>query len=656
MRKTVIKYGLFIGIILFIKIDLIGQINDFKYDSLVRLTKSHIDTIKLNALKNLTWECRFSGSLQGFEFGFDGLALAEKLGRNNDIAVLHNYIGVLAIKIKSFDKAKVQIKMAYHFADSLNIPTEKAYALNNLGEIYSLTGNLDSAIISLKEAIELFKSINNIKGLAYAYNQMGFAMLSQKKFDEAVLYHFLALEIREKLNDQAFVTGLLQNIGSDLLEKGSFAEARKYFEKMDTAQLKIRANFSIPNRLILIGKTYQGENNIEKAIDFYKQGLQLADKLNLHIEMRDAAKLLSDIYTERKDYKTALSYFNTFKAMNDSVKSSNLIAEYKQLDMKKEFDQKYKYLEYKMQQDINNQKLKLYWSKVLIYCLFGFFVIVFIFIIALARNFKTIAKKNKLLIIQKQDIESKNEAILKQHDELFLANATKDKFFSIIAHDLRGPIGNFHTFTNLIIEKYQNEIDEKLMDILLVINTSSQQTYTLLENLLTWARSQQGSIIFNPVIYNIYHIVENNINLLQGKADDKKISIQNLLSPELVCKLDNYMIDTVIRNLLSNAIKFTHENGTITFSATIINDSIEIKVSDTGIGMSQTNIDQLFRIDIKHNSQDGTNGEKGTGLGLILCKEFIEKHDGKIWAQSELGKGSDFIFTLPLNTIIKNDN
>jgi len=649
LLRTLYKYCLTITILLIISPVLNGQISKTTFDSLVNLTKSPIDSVRLESLKKLTWECRFSDPLQGFEYGFDGIALAEKLNNYNDLAILYNYIGVIATKIKSLDKAKIQIKLARQIADSLNITTEKAYALNNLGEIYNLTGNLDSAFVCLTEAAELFISIDNLKGLAYTYNQMGLAMRSQNKLEEAIKYHIKVLEIREKLQDKAYITRAIQNLGIDLLEKKNFAEARKYLEKIDPNQLEIRAYFSIPYRLILLGMTYDGENNKSTAIKYYKKAFQIAYSTNLYNEMRDAAKLLSDIYSNKKDYKTALMYFNTYKAMDDSVKSSNLVADFKQLEMKIAFDQRFKYLEYKMQQDIDKQKLKLQRNKILIYCFIVFFVILFVFIIIQIKNYKTIASKNALLIAQKNDIENKNEAILKQHDELEIANATKDTFFSIIAHDLRGPIGNFYSFTNMIIESYQTEISDKIMNFLLVVNSSAQQTLSLLENLLTWASSQQGAIAFFPVMNNLYNIIENNINLMQSKAHDKKVTIQNLLPPNLVCEIDNYMIDTVIRNLLGNAIKFSYPNSTITFSGKITKEYVEVTVNDSGVGMTKEVVDQLFRIDVKHKSKDGTNGEKGTGLGLILCKEFIEKHGGKIWVKSEIGKGSAFLFTIPLN-------
>jgi len=420
MRKIFFN-GFILGILLLLNSGLNSQTNSSN-DSLIKLSKIPDDTIRLNILKKLTWEYRHSDPLKSFEFGFEGLALADKLKSGKDAATLHNFIGVVAIKIKSLDKAKIHILKAYHLADSLNITTEKGYALNNLGEIYCASGNIDSAIAPLTKAIETFKSINDLNGLAFVYDQMGMAMRSQNKFDEAIKYRTLSLEIREKLMQKAYVTGAYQKLGIDLMSKGSYIDARNCFEKMDPKQLEWRPNFSIPYRLVLIGKTYQGTNELQTAIKYYNQGLRIADSAKIYSDKREAARLLSEVYTQMDEHKTALKFYNIYKICDDSVKNSNLIAEYKQLEMKIGFEQKYNYLEYKMQQDIDAQKLKLFWNRIVLYCFIAFLIILLVFITVYIRNYKTIAHKNSLLIIHEEDIANKNHELNKQNIQLTLQN------------------------------------------------------------------------------------------------------------------------------------------------------------------------------------------------------------------------------------------
>ena len=235
-------------------------------------------------------------------------------------------------------------------------------------------------------------------------------------------------------------------------------------------------------------------------------------------------------------------------------------------------------------------------------------------------------------------------------EKLETMNAAKDKFFSIVAHDLKGPLGNLNALLTYLSGS-DDLSKEELFENLRMLEDSSKTVYRFLENLLMWARSQNGSIIYNPEFYNLAEIIKTNITLLSGIADSKKITLKNKLENSLTAAFDRNMIDTVLRNLMSNSLKYTNEGGSVTVSAEEKDGKIEVSIQDSGIGMDRQTSDNLFRIDVKHFSKDGTKGEKGTGLGLILCKEFIDRHGGKIWAESEPGTGSTFRFTLPKNPI-----
>jgi two-component system sensor histidine kinase/response regulator len=244
-----------------------------------------------------------------------------------------------------------------------------------------------------------------------------------------------------------------------------------------------------------------------------------------------------------------------------------------------------------------------------------------------------------------KNLEQKR-VIENQKKELVLANETKDKFFSIIAHDLRGPIGSLvNMFELLEDETLFTEKERKEAEI--AMKKSTKSTYDLLENLLRWSRLQNGTIEFNPENINCFDLVEQCFNLLKNLSKNKKISLVNNIKNDLYAYADKEMITTVIRNLISNAIKFTNENGTIEVNADKKDYFIFISVKDNGVGISNKNIDKLFTISEKITST-GTSGEQGTGLGLVLCKEFIEKNNGKIWVQSEINNGSTFTFTIPV--------
>jgi len=226
-------------------------------------------------------------------------------------------------------------------------------------------------------------------------------------------------------------------------------------------------------------------------------------------------------------------------------------------------------------------------------------------------------------------------------------NATKDKFFSIIAHDLKSPFNALLGYSNLLTGSIENSDLELTSRYAKMIQISSVNAYNLLENLLIWAGAQTGSIRFNPEIIDIQACVNENIDLVSDQVLAKNINISNeVIKTDVLA--DKYMIDTVLRNLLSNAIKFTHKGGEIKISSVEEENKLEIIVADSGIGIKNEDLEKLFRIDNKHTT-DGTVQEKGTGLGLLLCKEFIEKHQGEIRIESEPEKGSRFCFTLPKN-------
>ncbi len=225
-------------------------------------------------------------------------------------------------------------------------------------------------------------------------------------------------------------------------------------------------------------------------------------------------------------------------------------------------------------------------------------------------------------------------------------NVSKDKFFSIIAHDLRGPLTSLHEISQMTEKNLDVYSQEKLKEIISIQRRSTDNLCKLLENLLTWARIQRGMIEYAPRQLDLKNVAAWNVKLFMPKAEQKQVMLRSAVQEETHVQADLLMVDTIIRNLISNALKFTKAGGTIEIAARSTETAVEIVVSDTGIGIKPDNIPKIFRIDTQYKHL-GTDGEKGTGLGLILCKEFIEKHHGRIWIESEVGQGTTISFTLP---------
>jgi signal transduction histidine kinase len=241
------------------------------------------------------------------------------------------------------------------------------------------------------------------------------------------------------------------------------------------------------------------------------------------------------------------------------------------------------------------------------------------------------------------------ELLRKSEYDLRKINAERDKFFSIIAHDLRGPFSGFLGLTELLADNLASLSTDEIQDISLSMRKSATNLFRLLENLLQWSRIQQGLIPFNQEIVQLPTIIDESIALALEPAKNKGIEIDSDITHDLLVFADCNILQTVIRNLISNAVKFTPRGGKISLAANVSGDkSVEISVKDTGIGMSREMVDNLFRLDVKTN-RIGTEGESSTGLGLVLCQEFAEKHGGKIWVESEEGIGSTFYFRFPVN-------
>ncbi|HEY3372333.1 MAG TPA: PAS domain-containing sensor histidine kinase [Prolixibacteraceae bacterium] len=260
-----------------------------------------------------------------------------------------------------------------------------------------------------------------------------------------------------------------------------------------------------------------------------------------------------------------------------------------------------------------------------------------------------LAENKKVIQCNIRDITERKQlekALKESEARLRELNSTKDKFFSIIAHDLRGPFNSIMGFSELMVEQTQEKNYEEVERYASIIYQSSQRAMELVTNLLEWSRSKVGRLQFNPENIDIGELIKSVVQLLKDSAQHKSITIYTDVSPGLQVRADRAMLATILRNLVSNAIKFTKPDGEIVVSVQKEQYQLSFMVADNGIGIKKEAINKLFDMDASY-STPGTQDEKGTGLGLLLCKEFIERHGGDLRVESELGKGSKFYFTIP---------
>ena len=285
-----------------------------------------------------------------------------------------------------------------------------------------------------------------------------------------------------------------------------------------------------------------------------------------------------------------------------------------------------------------------WWRTWWFYITLGLLSIALIYYVVNQRENKL--KRDKQLLQSK--VNEKTQELLDKNEELQIINLEKDKLLSIIAHDLRGPFNGFLGLSEILAHNLKDLTEEEISDIATNLNSSAHNLYNLLENLLQWSRMRQTSYPFNPSVKNLNSLIEDNMAILLQTAGSKNIKLQYSIPANIEVYVDTNMFQTIIRNLVSNAIKFTGQGGEIALISQKVSETeVTISVRDTGVGMSKEILDNLFRLNTISN-RPGTDGEPSSGLGLIICKEFVEKHEGTLWAESEEGKGSLFSFTIPI--------
>lgn len=515
----------------------------------------------------------------------------------------------------------------------LNDKTGIAVGYNNIGLIYNIQDRPKKAIKHHKKSIDLCTILNDSSLLATNYFNIGISFHQEKILDSAIIYANKSIIINKNINKEVNNYRIYNLKGRIYTESNNFNNAKEMF------QLIIDANNI--NNIWELSYAHDGLANLYFSNKDYKKSIhhgfisfQMAKRVNAKFDIQTSAETLSKSFAKINKYDSAFKYLTISNLYNDSlfnkVKQSHI--NYVELkNVKHENEQLTKDKEIHLRQIESN-------NKILTTSIIGTIIlIILIFIIIYNHSRKNTL--NKLLKKQNHEIELKNK-------ELKRINSSKDLIFRIIAHDLMAPISTVVSFTDLMISRFNSLNKEETFDIMKTLNDSTNQAYNLIENLLNWSRSQFISSKINLQETNILKIVKNISILFEIAIETKKINFFINIDSKLHTETDQNMLSAVIRNILANAIKFTPKEGSISLSAINTENKIEIIIADSGIGINKATIIQLF--DKKPSTSTiGTDGEKGSGLGLMLCKEFIDRLGGEIWAESMPGQGSQFHFTIP---------
>ncbi len=573
-----------------------------------------------------------NNSEKAYEYFNHALKLYQSIDDTLQIARSYNNIGIYYNELGLLQRALEHYLEALKYYETIDLKKDEALCINNIGIVHYDEHNLDEALKYYEKALTIFLEVDYTEGIAVASNNVANVYMKRKDYQNALKYYIQSYNSEVKRNSLYGIAHELNKIGEVFIGQGNYTEALDSLQKALSIRESINSELGICESSVAIGKTYLKTNKLAEAEKYCLLAYNKALEIQSDSWICDASEQLTLIYEKQNNFKEALNFHKIYKTSADSILAAKKIKEITELNMKLEF-----------QKQLDEDKLERNTADLTHKYIRLFYIIslsLVLLVIAFTYYQYHIKKKANIKL-------TKNYALIeKQAEQLEKANATKDKFFSIVAHDLKSPFHGLMGLTEILSQDYDGYKDKDRKEILAVVNDGLKNTSYLLENLLTWARSQRGCIKLETTSLNLRYLVDDSIAAYLGAATLKNIKLINDIAPDLEIKADLATTKTVIGNLINNGIKFSHADGKVLIKAKINAHEVEVSVCDTGMGMNQETLDKLFKIE-KSFSTQGTNKEEGTGLGLILCKEFVEKNNGEIWAESELNKGSCFKIKLP---------
>ena len=608
-------------------------------DSLIAsLNEVMADTTRINILNKITSNYFYTNPKEGISFGEKALKLATKIKWNKGIAKANDNLGVCQWVLADYSKAINYFYKSLLIHQKLNDLNGISGAYNNLGLTHLEIKKFNLAFTYFKKAYEINKKTNNKVLMVYNLNNIANAYYLQKNYIQCIQYYNKSKELNISMHDLNGLAYVYSQMGK------IYSQQKKYTESLDNFKLALDnydkgQNYNIGNTNIEIGATYyemalqnpKDKNQLlAKSFEYLDTARRIFSETEIPDGLNNSYLALYKTTKAQGNFGLALEYFEKHNILKDSLYSTKNKNKLANLQTKREIDIRDKQIEI--------QKLKINSDSKKVYLLVT--ITISIAILLLVFFYLYIIKT------------STNHLLLEKNDEIVNINKQKDKFFSIIAHDLRGPFSGFLGLTELLAEDIDEMDKEEIQFAAVNMRSSANNLSSLLDNLLEWSRMEQGLIPFAPKKYNLFKIVEECIATQQDAIAKKNIQIETSIDNSLEIHADHHILQSLIRNILSNAVKFTPKEGFINIKAFEDTDNTIVSITDTGIGMNSKILDNIFLIDVNTNRK-GTDNEPSSGLGLVLCKEFVEKHNGKIWIESKEGIGSTFSFIFPkVNTII----
>jgi len=627
MRKIYRMNFLYILIIILLTINVsYSQTN--KIDSLNNLLSTVIsDTVKIQILNKLAFEY----SPESIEKSREYLRLALNLSK--EVSESKYYIETLLSASKiyrtvgKYEDAVNVAFMALNYADSLKLQTYIAQASKHLGINHYRLKNYDKALEFHNKALEIYITTKNILYEADCYINIGVVYDEKGDFDQAIDFYNKAFNIYEKENELSGMSDIYNNLAGIYYQKQEKDKVIEYINKSLEIKKQLNDKIGIAFTLINIGGVYNQFGNYEKAILSIEEGLDIAVQMNILPLVNQGYLTLLEITSKRSDYKKAYQYYGLYTKTKDSlfnIEKTKMIQELQTKYETAKKEERITLLEKDAQiKDIQISRNRILWISLLVILIL---LISFVYVLI---------KRNKLKTETNAILNDKNKQ-LKQ------LNNTQNRLLSIISHDFKAPLSAFYSITNSLKTKYKllkSKDIEKYFNRML---NSSIALKLQLENMLNWAIYQTRDIKINIQQYNLLILTTKVVLILQEFANEKSITIENKIDENIEIKTCSTCLNIVVNNLIANAVKFSPKNSTIIVNGKQENNKILISIKDTGIGMNEESLQDLFTDNRKVEENENT----GTGLGLIVSKEIVEKLGGKIWAESKVGEGSEFFVEL----------
>ncbi len=651
---------------------------------------------KLGLLVSLqVQEASYFSYTEGLQLAISGLELASTLDDGKNIAGMYHLIGKSYTNLGQYDKSITCYYKAVDYYLKEKLFPEAIFTYSDIGNLYYSRNMYNIARVIYQKGIDLgLKHVsedNNIKmAIAVCYNNIGLVFSKSNKYDSALKQFYVALKYRKEINRYYLVPHSLLYIAKAYLHLGDTSKAEQFCiessamsEKMlnDFESGKIKYNEPKPTSELLdfwlsanlqLMDLYDSQNltdkselilqtikqkipasNIEQAIDIqfslldiakrrknYQKQLEVSLKIlelsNIIHSLDNRLTALNEIslaYQLLGDFKSAYEYHEMYHSSKDSLENSNyelIHHNFQHTAAIQNAESVIKEIENKRNEELQYRIITMAVAMVMI---IGLIIIA-------------------VYLYQKYKLNNKyNKELLELSKSLSESNKTKDMFFSVVAHDLKSPLGAFKNTAEIVSDQFDYISEEEKKEFLQMIKKSAANIYSLLENLLVWSRTQRGIIKINLSDFDMRFLVDNAISLAALATEDKSIKIINKIDHPAMAFGDINLVNTILRNLISNAVKFSYPDSTIEIDTYIGEKGgkkhLALSVKDYGIGLNQKQKEELFVIGT-NKVRPGTNNELGTGLGLIICKEFIGLMGGEIFVESEENKGSTFTFTLPV--------